>query len=745
MQRAIIGILICGSVLGCGAREHDEKLDTVSNALHDPNVNISNSGGAESEVGIAVDPTNRQNVVAVSNDIGDLSKLAVWFSTDGGATWTANFIDENEDSFGSGDRRFDPNVAYDSDGNVYVIYSTSGTGNRLVLARSTDGGQNFNQVTTVTTDAGTNNLHTAMVTTRADASGADDVLVVWARVQGNESIEAALSLDAGATFTVTNNNINDALQRTFLPWAEADANGDFAVVWEVNQGGGAGAIFHDTLDGTTLADGANNTVSTIQITDFAAATSKIPAQPDRGLFSVTTVGANRTTGRIFVSYSDRPNTSSNDLDVFVRFSDDGGANWSARVQVNDDGTTTSQFMPRLAVDHTDGTIYTIWYDARNDATNNQRVNLFGSFSLDGGASWSANHRLSDAESDESTANAARDGNNYGEYVGLTANGGFAHAGWTDARNANFTAGTNEDVYTTRFGRNLPPVAICQNVNAGADGMCLADASVNNGSFDPDGDAITCVQVPTGPYGLGATLVTLTCTDPSGASDSCQATVTVSDVTPPVIECPANQTAECIAGSATVDFGNATATDNCAVASVGCVPPSGSTFPLGNTPVSCTATDTSSNASQCGFNVAVVDTTPPVVTVGNGGTLWPPNHQYVPKSLDDCGIEINDLCQGMIDLADANPLITCVTSDEVENGQGDGNTTQDMVILNATTVNLRSERSGNLDGRVYKIHFRVNDAAGNVATGVCPVTVAHDQGNGSAAIDSGVHFSVGTCN
>ena len=179
----------------------------------------------------------------------------------------------------------------------------------MVLARSTDGGQNFNQVTTVTTDAGPSNLHTAMVTTRADAAGADDVLVLWARVQGNESIEAALSLDAGATFAVTNNNINDALERTFVPWAEADANGDFAVVWEVNQGGGAGAIFHDTLDGTTLADGTNNTVSTIQITDFNALTSKIPAQPDRGLFSVTTVGADRTTGRIYVSYSDRPNTS----------------------------------------------------------------------------------------------------------------------------------------------------------------------------------------------------------------------------------------------------------------------------------------------------------------------------------------------------------------------------------------------------------------------------------------------------
>jgi hypothetical protein len=180
-----------------------------------PNVNISNLGGAQSEVGIAVDPANPQNLVAVSNNIADISRLGVWFSTDGGTIWTANFIDENEDGFGAGDSRFDPNVAFDSDGNVYVVYSTTGTGNRLLLARSTDGGQNFNQVTTVTTDAGTSNLHTPMVTTRSDGgpSTADDVLVIWSRPQpGGESIEAALSLDAGMTFPTVNSNINDALQ-----------------------------------------------------------------------------------------------------------------------------------------------------------------------------------------------------------------------------------------------------------------------------------------------------------------------------------------------------------------------------------------------------------------------------------------------------------------------------------------------------------------------------------------------------
>lgn len=418
-------------------------------------VNISNLAGAQSEVGIAVNPTNPLNLVVVSNNIADLSRLGTWFSLNGGATWTPNFLDENTDGFGANDSRFDPNVAFDSDGNVYVIYSTTGTGNRLLLARSTDGGQNFNLVTTVTTDAGANNLHTAMVTTRSDAGGDDDVLVVWARVQvGGESIEAALSLDAGATFSTTNNNINDALQRTFLPWAAVDANGDFHVVWEVNQGGGAGVVLHDILDGVTLADGANNQVTTVQITDFDAATSKIPAQPNRGIFSVTTVDVNRSTGRVYVSYTDRPSTASNDTNIFVRFSDDNGAIWNARIQVNDDATTTSQFLPRMAIDQITGVVYAMWYDARNDAANNQQVDVFVSASLDGGLNWSPNQQLTGARSDESTTNPARDDNNYGEYFGLTAHNGIAHAAWTDARAANFTAGTNEDIYTDQVQLGL---------------------------------------------------------------------------------------------------------------------------------------------------------------------------------------------------------------------------------------------------------------------------------------------------
>jgi uncharacterized repeat protein (TIGR03803 family) len=83
--------------------------------------------------------------------------------------------------------------------------------------------------------------------------------------------------------------------------------------------------------------------------------------------------------------------------------------------------------------------------------------------------------------------------------------------------------------------NRPPIPRCHDVTVSAGPNCAADASVDNGSFDPDaGDTLTLSQEPPGPYPLGSTPVTLTVTDNHGASASCTATVTVVDTTPPAI-------------------------------------------------------------------------------------------------------------------------------------------------------------------------------------------------------------------
>lgn len=158
--------------------------------------------------------------------------------------------------------------------------------------------------------------------------------------------------------------------------------------------------------------------------------------------------------------------------------------------------------------------------------------------------------------------------------------------------------------------SLPPVAICQNVVVDADANCEADASVDDGSNDPDGGTVTLSQDPPGPYPLGVTNVVLTVTDDEGDVATCDATVTVEDHTPPVISCPADIAVDVGAGEtgANVEFVS-TADDNCSVPVVDCDHVSGEFFPVGATVVTCTATDDAGNSASCSFTITITETGP----------------------------------------------------------------------------------------------------------------------------------------
>ena len=108
----------------------------------------------------------------------------------------------------------------------------------------------------------------------------------------------------------------------------------------------------------------------------------------------------------------------------------------------------------------------------------------------------------------------------------------------------------------------------------------------------------------------------------------QITVHVNDVTPPVVTVD-DKTVEATSPAGAVIAYPATAADNVdGPLAPTCAPPSGSTFPLGDTTVTCTATDAAGNPGSDTATMRVVDTTPPTV----GCVLGPnPAGHSVPAS------------------------------------------------------------------------------------------------------------------
>ncbi len=127
-------------------------------------------------------------------------------------------------------------------------------------------------------------------------------------------------------------------------------------------------------------------------------------------------------------------------------------------------------------------------------------------------------------------------------------------------------------------------------------------------------------------------------------------------------------------------------------------------------------------------------------VSNTMNLWPPNHSLHLITAADC-VTVTDDCD-----SDLGAELVWASSDEPTNDIGDGNTDAD-IIFGCAGVELRSERQGPQNGRVYHIGWRVEDSGGNVVEGDCSIIVDHDQ-RGVVGEDDGeayrVEFDNSTC-
>lgn len=114
---------------------------------------------------------------------------------------------------------------------------------------------------------------------------------------------------------------------------------------------------------------------------------------------------------------------------------------------------------------------------------------------------------------------------------------------------------------------------------------------------------------------------------------------------------------------------------------------------------------------------------------NRTTLWPPNHKMV--WITASGAFDSDIGDS------ATLVIDRVSQDERVNNKGDGNTAPDARLTSplSNQAQVRAERSGIQDGRVYRLHFTATDTHGATCDGYRRVGVPHDRGRHSSPVDS----------
>ena len=149
-----------------------------------------NDSPSKTEVDVAVNPTDPDNVVVSSKDLDPKASPCVWavpqVSKDAGRTWTTAYIGGEEASRAPTDRMFgwkcvtDPIMAFDADGTLYYSLQAYdhtveaadlpeplrgqvfAVGSAIIAARSTDGGLTWDKFATLHAGDGANVFHDYM-------------------------------------------------------------------------------------------------------------------------------------------------------------------------------------------------------------------------------------------------------------------------------------------------------------------------------------------------------------------------------------------------------------------------------------------------------------------------------------------------------------------------------------------------------------------------------------------------------
>lgn len=431
-----------------------------ANATATPTCNalVSNGKDKAAEPHMAVNPKDPNHLVAGAADYGNpLSGpwCGAYVSEDGGASWTRNLLPgfpgdtrapkgvpgkDNLHGFGyCGDSV----IAFGPDGSVYyagiAFHPPPAYNVALFVAKSTDGGHTWPQVSFVNYGASTvvfNDKEWIAVDPQTGALYITWTLFSFVPVDpldlSKGDIMFAKSTDGGKTF-------GKPVKLSTVPFNQGSVpvvtpTGDIVVLW--NQFDGEDT---STLVSARSSDGGTTWTKPTSIAVATPLPSPLPNSNFRTAllpgFAVDTSGGPNA-GALYAVWNDY---ATEDSEVLLSVSRDGGATWEAPVVVNSGGNGTDQFMPWVAVD-TLGRVQVGYLDRRDDPEN-RVYHFYVSTSVDGGRTFT-DQRMSDAPSDP-FAGDSKDALGrtqsqlfIGDYLVVAAGpDGSTYSIWPDLRNA----------------------------------------------------------------------------------------------------------------------------------------------------------------------------------------------------------------------------------------------------------------------------------------------------------------------
>jgi len=178
------------------------------------------------------------------------------------------------------------------------------------------------------------------------------------------------------------------------------------------------------------------------------------------------------------------------------------------------------------------------------------------------------------------------------------------------------------------------------------------------------------QVSLNTVTIGSHLIEAKVTDGAGNTKSSSVTITVQDKTPPAITVPKALAVEAVEARGSVVAYTVSAVDNMDGNIVpSCLPQSGVWFSIGMTSVNCKATDSAGNMASASFDVVVVDTQAPHLSVPSDILSYKTATEYVVSAYDDVDGIIEPVCSpmsGHLFPVSVTTVVTCTATDNHRN-------------------------------------------------------------------------------